>query len=164
MSPIPDGAALPTRPATFEAVRRGLLGRCPVCGQGRIFPRFLRVADRCPACAAELHHQRADDFPPYIVIFIVGHVVGYGIYQAESHVENIPLWVHGAIWPALTILLCLLLLQPVKGAVVGLQYGLGMHGFGHQGAGSAPVQPAREAVGGAIAGTEVAGAAERGRP
>ena len=34
-----------------------------------------------------------------------------------------------ALWPALTIALCLVLLQPVKGAVVGLQYGLRMHGF-----------------------------------
>ena len=37
---------------------------------------------------------------------------------------------HLAIWPALTLILCLALLQPVKGAVVGLQYALGMHGFG----------------------------------
>jgi hypothetical protein len=41
-----------------------------------------------------------------------------------------PMWVHLAIWPALTLFLCLALLQPVKGAVVGLQYALGMHGFG----------------------------------
>ena len=40
------------------------------------------------------------------------------------------MWLHLAVWPALTVVLCLLLLQPVKGAVVGLQYGLGMHGFG----------------------------------
>jgi hypothetical protein len=35
-----------------------------------------------------------------------------------------------AIWPALTVLLSLLLMQPVKGGVIGLQWALRMHGFG----------------------------------
>jgi uncharacterized protein (DUF983 family) len=114
----------------WHAVRRGLRGRCPGCGKGRLFPRFLKVADRCDACGLELHHHRADDFPPYLVIFIVAHVVGTGILIAETEFDGTPLWFHIAVWPLLTVALCLLLLQPVKGAVVGLQYGLRMHGFG----------------------------------
>ena len=90
---------------------------------------FSRSADACPACGAELHHHRADDLPPYLVILIVAHLVGWGILTAETRFENVPLWFHLALWPALTVVLCLLLLQPVKGAVVGLQYGLRMHGF-----------------------------------
>ena len=62
------------------------------------------------------------------MIFLVGHFVGWGILICETRLE-VPLWVHIAIWPALTLALCLLLLQPAKGAVIGLQYGLGMHGF-----------------------------------
>ena len=96
---------------------------------GRLFGRFLKVVDRCQACGTELHHHRADDFPPYLVMIIVGHVVVYGILQTETRLE-VPLWVHLAVWPALTLVLALALLQPVKGAVVGLQYALGMHGFG----------------------------------
>jgi uncharacterized protein (DUF983 family) len=76
----------------------------------------------------ELHHHRADDLPPYLVIFLVGHVIGYGILTAETRFEA-PLWFHLTIWPALTLVLALFLLQPVKGAVVGLQFALGMHGF-----------------------------------
>ena len=83
---------------------------------------------RLPACGAELHHHRADDLPPYLVILIVAHLVGWGILTAETRFE-VPLWLHLAVWPALTVMLSLLLLQPVKGAVVGLQYGLSMHGF-----------------------------------
>jgi uncharacterized protein (DUF983 family) len=114
----------------WQAVRRGAAGRCPACGTGRLFPRFLKVADACPACGQELHHHRADDFPPYIVIFIVAHLVGTGILIAETEFESTPLWFHLAVWPLLTVVLCLVLLQPVKGAVVGLQYALRMHGFG----------------------------------
>ena len=62
----------------------GLSGRCPACGEGRLFGRFLKVADACEACGTEFHHHRADDLPPYIVIFIVGHLIGYGILTAET--------------------------------------------------------------------------------
>ena len=117
-------------PTWWEAVRRGAVGRCPSCGGGRLFPRFLKVAEACDACGQELHHHRADDFPPYIVIFIVAHLVGTGILIAETRFEDTPLWFHLAVWPLLTVVLCLVLLQPVKGAVVGLQYALRMHGFG----------------------------------
>jgi uncharacterized protein (DUF983 family) len=126
----PDSAAQPQPASVAQAVRRGFLGRCPACGQGRLFGRFLKVAERCDACGQEFHHHRADDFPPYIVMFIVGHIIGYGIYTAEIRFDDVPLWFHLAVWPLLTLALCLGLLQPVKGAVVGLQYALGMHGFG----------------------------------
>jgi len=116
-------------PSRWTAAGRGFLGRCPACGRGRLFRRFLKVADSCEVCGTEFHHHRADDFPPYIVMFIVGHAVVYGILQTETRLE-VPLWVHLAVWPALTVVLAVGLLQPVKGAVVGLQYALGMHGFG----------------------------------
>jgi uncharacterized protein (DUF983 family) len=82
-----------------------------------------------PSCGAELHHHRADDLPPYLVILIVAHLVGWGIFTAETRFDDVPLWLHLAVWPALAVMLCLALLQPAKGAVVGLQYALGMHGF-----------------------------------
>ena len=113
----------------MPAMKRGFLGRCPACAKGRLFGGFLKVAESCDYCGTELHHHRADDLPPYLVIFIVGHLIGYGILMTETKME-MPLWAHLAIWPLLTVVLCLLLLQPVKGAVVGLQYALGMHGFG----------------------------------
>jgi uncharacterized protein (DUF983 family) len=94
-----------------------------------MFARYLKVADQCGACGTDLHHHRADDLPPYIVILIVGHIVGWGILMAETEFE-VPLWLHLAVWPLLALVLSLALLQSVKGAVVGLQYALGMHGFG----------------------------------
>jgi len=114
---------------TLPAMMRGFRGHCPACDKGRLFGRFLKVVDRCEACGTEFHHHRADDLPPYVVITIVGHVIGYGIFMTETRME-MPLWAHLAIWPLLTLVLALGLLQPVKGAVVGLQYALGMHGFG----------------------------------
>jgi uncharacterized protein (DUF983 family) len=130
--PLTMQTASPTQAeevTALPAMKRGFLGHCPACAKGRLFGRYLKVVDRCEACGTEFHHHRADDLPPYLVIFIVGHVVGYGILMTETKME-MPLWAHLAIWPLLTLVLSLALLQPVKGAVVGLQYALGMHGFG----------------------------------
>jgi uncharacterized protein (DUF983 family) len=118
----------PTRTA---ALRRGFFGRCPHCGEGRIFGKFLKVRDRCEVCGEELYHHRADDFPPYLVIVIVGHVIVTMILLTEINFAP-PLWLQMTIWIPLTIILSLVLLQPMKGVVVALQWSLRMHGFEHR--------------------------------
>lgn len=123
----------------LSAMRRGARGRCPSCGQGRLFRGYLKVSDACGACASELHHHQADDAPPYFTIFIVGHVVLAGLLSLEQWVAP-PAWLQLLIWMPLAAILCLLLLPMVKGALVGLQWALRMHGFG-SGAGAA-TQPA----------------------
>jgi uncharacterized protein (DUF983 family) len=120
-------AAKPPRPA-WQAISDGALGRCPSCRTGRMFDRYLKVAPECGHCGEELHHQRADDAPPYFVISIVGHLVIGLILWAEMNYAP-PMWVHGAIWIPMTLALSLLMLPPVKGALVGLQWALYMHGF-----------------------------------
>src|SRR5690606_187072 len=66
--------ALPPRSLAL-ALRRGALCRCPACGRGRLFPRYLKVVPACPRCGEDLSHHRADDAPPYFTILIVGHVI-----------------------------------------------------------------------------------------
>lgn len=110
------------------AVKRGLLGRCPGCGRGRLFRKFLKVADECPACHEVLRHQRADDAPAYLVILIVGHIVVPLALMVEK-VYHPPHWLAFSIWLPLTLILSLALLQPIKGVVVGWQWAHRMHGF-----------------------------------
>lgn len=107
---------------------RGLCGRCPACGEGRLFRAFMKVADACPACGEPLLHHRADDFPAYLVIIVVGHLVVPLVLWVE--VAFAPAyWLHGLIWGPLVVGLSLALLQPVKGLIVALQWHMGMHGF-----------------------------------
>ena len=112
----------------LDAMKRGFFGRCPNCGQGRMFRAFLKVADNCPACGEQLHHHRADDFPAYVVIVIVGHILVPLVLLVETHLAP-PFWVGMTLWPAAVVMLTLALIQPVKGAIVGLQWAMGMHGF-----------------------------------
>ena len=118
------------------AMLRGWRQRCPACGRGALYRKFLKVVETCPACGEELHHQRADDAPPYFTMVIVGHVIVGGVLALEKAVAP-PSWVHLTLWLPLTVIMSLVLLPRVKGALVGLQWALRMHGFG--GAADGPV-------------------------
>ena len=52
-----------------------------------------------------------------------------GLVLAVEMAYRPPLWLHAAIWLPLTVILALILLPPIKGALVGLQWALLMHGF-----------------------------------
>jgi uncharacterized protein (DUF983 family) len=112
----------------FQSMLRGAMHKCPACGTGALYWRFLKVADACPKCGEELHHHRADDAPPYFTIVIVGHIV-VGLVLAVEMAYRPPLWVHAALWMPLTVILALVLLPSIKGALIGLQWALRMHGF-----------------------------------
>lgn len=131
---------------TWQAIKRGMRCRCPNCGEGRMFSRFLKVAPSCPACGEDLSHHRADDLPPYLTIVIVGHIVVTAILFVFGRWEW-PTIVHLFVWLPLTLVLCLALLQPTKGAVVGLQWALRMHGFARTARNGASIDdPAEELV------------------
>ena len=115
----------------WTAIKRGLLGRCPHCGKGKLFHAFVKSVDKCEVCGEELHHHRADDLPAYLVIVIVGHIV-VGSFMAVEATTTLSNLQHALIWVPLTIILAVALLQPVKGAVIGLQWALYMHGFGDE--------------------------------
>ncbi len=114
--------------SVWRAMWRGALQRCPQCASGKLFRKYLKVADSCPACAEELHHHRADDAPAYITIFLVGHIIIPPILLIEIWYQP-AYWLQFLSWTPLLVLLTLALLPVVKGAVVGLQWALRMHGF-----------------------------------
>ena len=112
----------------WSAMKRGFRCRCPRCGEGKLFRAFLKVDDHCSACGLDFTPHRADDLPAYLVIVIVGHIVVPLALSIETNFSP-PVWLQLAIYLPLTLILSLALLQPVKGAVVGFQWALRMHGF-----------------------------------
>jgi len=130
----------------WQAVKRGFMGKCPHCGEGKMFRAFLKVAEACPSCGEELHHQRADDAPPYMTIFVVGHIIGAGMLWVEHQNDALPIWIHATIWPILTVVLSFYFLPRIKGALIGLQWALRMHGFGAQATSADAALPAAAAA------------------
>jgi uncharacterized protein (DUF983 family) len=120
--------ATTARPDTMTAIMRGLRCRCPNCGEGKLFRKYLKTVDHCSVCGAEMHHHRADDAPAYFTILIVGHIVVPLALTVETDYSP-PYWVHYALWLPLTMALSVGLLQPIKGAIVAWQWAHAMHGF-----------------------------------
>ncbi|MFG1462873.1 DUF983 domain-containing protein [Xanthobacter sp. DSM 24535] len=111
-----------------RSLARGALGRCPNCGAGRMFSSYLTVLEACPVCDEELHHHRADDAPPYAVIFVVGHIVVPLLVLVEE-IFRPAVWIHLVTFLPLTLALSLALLPVLKGALIALQWSRRMHGF-----------------------------------
>ncbi|WP_245999415.1 DUF983 domain-containing protein [Paracoccus methylarcula] len=129
MSQIETDSPGETERPTREAMLRGFRGRCPACGEGRLFSSFLKVADHCPNCDEALHHQRADDGPAYLTILLVSHL------GAPLLLACYMAWRPSAMTMILSfgigaVVLSLLLLPRIKGGMVGLQWARRMHGFG----------------------------------
>jgi uncharacterized protein (DUF983 family) len=93
------------RPA-LRSMLRGLRGRCPCCGTGKLFYRYLKIEPVCQTCGHDLERYPADDGPAYFTVLIVGHlvIVPFLILCAPL-IWKAPLWI-------------------IKGAVVGLLYAL----------------------------------------
>src|SRR5882724_3990353 len=98
MSWTDQTAVAPPHRNTWTALARGFTGRCPHCGQGKLFRAFLKVADRCETCA--------EDFPAYIVILIVGHIlVPIALVVEMEFSPSYP--VQLAVWLPLALILSL---------------------------------------------------------
>ena len=113
----------------LPAMLRGARCRCPACGEGRIFSRMLAVEAQCPACGEELRHQRADDLPAYLNIFLTGHIVVAAMAGLVTFLE-LSMWTQTFATASVAVISASLSMCPLKGAVVAAQWAMRMHGFG----------------------------------
>ncbi len=107
--------------STRTAVLRGLSGRCPRCGEGRLFDGFLAVRSECEHCGLDYGFIDSGDGPAVFVIFFAGFVVTGAALVTEA-LYSPSLWVHAALWAPLTAALAVLPLRPLKGVMIALQY------------------------------------------
>jgi uncharacterized protein (DUF983 family) len=96
---------------------RGALGRCPKCGRGALFSRYLKVVEQCSACGERYGHYRADDAPPWLTILLVGHITIPLVLIIEEHVRP-PLWAGFGLYVPVVVLLTLSLLPRCKGIIL----------------------------------------------
>lgn len=112
-----DRALFPPQPP----IATGLKGRCPRCGEGRLFQGFLQLPPRCADCGLDFAFADSGDGPAVFVIMIVGFIVAGAALLAEIAYSP-PIWVHFVLWGPLVLALCLGMLRPLKGVLVALQY------------------------------------------
>jgi uncharacterized protein (DUF983 family) len=103
------------------SIGRGLRGRCPRCGEGRLFQNYLALKSNCEHCGLDYTFADAGDGPAVFVILIGGFIVVFAAMITEI-VYRPPYWVHAALWIPLIALVTLAPLRPIKGLLIALQY------------------------------------------
>lgn len=111
--------------ALAPSVLRGVQGRCPACGNGRLFWKYLKVNGRCESCDQDLARYPADDGPAYLTILLMGHLVVAPMLIFPIVWRSNPLYSVPIILVAIAIV-TLLALPRVKGGWVGLMHALGV--------------------------------------
>ncbi|MDB5570140.1 MAG: hypothetical protein JWN93_1323 [Hyphomicrobiales bacterium] len=99
----------------------GLAGRCPRCGEGKLFKGFITPAPRCEVCGLDLGFADSGDGPAVFVTLFAGFLVLGMALWVELAYEP-PFWVHMVVFAPLTLIVCLGILRPLKGLLVALQY------------------------------------------
>ena len=107
--------------STHSPYSAALKGRCPRCGEGRLFKGFLSVRPRCEVCDLDFAFADSGDGPAIFIMFIVGFVVCGLALWTEFNYEP-PMWLHMALWLPLTAILCLALARPMKSMMIAAQY------------------------------------------
>ncbi len=103
------------------ALSTGLGGRCPRCGQGKLFDGYLTVAPRCNRCGLEFSFADAGDGAAWFVMLIAGTLAVAGVLFVELTWQP-PYWVHAIVAIPLAVVLPLAMLRPVKGVMINRQY------------------------------------------
>lgn len=79
------------------------------------------MRDRCAVCGLDLSKHDAGDGPAVAVILLLGALVVGLAFWVEFHFSP-PLWVHAVIWPLFTVPAAILMMRPLKAALVAQQY------------------------------------------
>jgi uncharacterized protein (DUF983 family) len=102
-------------------ISRGLRGRCPRCGEGRLFRGYLSLRSACEHCGLDYGFADAGDGPAVFVILIGGFIVVFAALITEVAYQP-PYWVHAALWLPLILIVTLAPLRLIKGLLIALQY------------------------------------------
>lgn len=108
-----------TAPTLWQSLRRGLAGKCPACGNAPLFGRFLKPVACCASCSRDWTVQRSDDFPAYLVVLVLGHLLIPVVVEVNIWFD-MSMLAQMLLWPAIAVAAALAMIQPAKGFVIAL--------------------------------------------
>lgn len=99
----------------------GLLGRCPRCGQGRLFEGYLKIRPGCEVCGLSFAGHDTADGPAFFIMMPLCILTAVFALLLDRMAAP-PAWVHFVLWPTFIFGSAGLALRPVKAIMVALQY------------------------------------------
>jgi len=76
----------------LQTLRRGLRGRCPQCGEGPLFVRFIKAHERCSSCGLVYQRDHGDTWLFIIITdripMLFGIAALYFGFRAETPLAN----------------------------------------------------------------------------
>ena len=102
-------------------ITTGVRGRCPRCGQGRLFDGFLTLRPSCEVCGLDYGFADPADGPAFFVMMFACIPVAVLAVWLEIAYQA-PVWVHLLVTLPFGLLTCILPLRPLKGWLVCSQF------------------------------------------
>ncbi|MGJ8536285.1 MAG: DUF983 domain-containing protein [Parasphingopyxis sp.] len=99
----------------------GWKNRCPHCGEGKMFYRWLKLIDTCPVCGLNYNFAAPDDGPAFFSLCIVAFPLIFFVVWIQI-AFNPPIWVHFLTSVPFMVIGCIVPLQLIKGWLVASQY------------------------------------------
>lgn len=108
-------------PHTSQPLMAGYRGRCPRCGQGKLFNGWITLHERCDVCDLDYSFADSGDGPAVFITFFAGFIaVGAALWLEIAYQPSF--WVHAAVSLPVILITCLLPLRPLKGWLIARQY------------------------------------------
>jgi uncharacterized protein (DUF983 family) len=102
-------------------IKAGLVCCCPKCGKGKLYKGWLNFSDRCSECGLDYTVFEKGDGPAVFIILIMGFiVVGFALVVEVKYQPA--LWLHALLWGPTITVGSILMLRPVKGLMIAIQY------------------------------------------
>lgn len=107
--------------ASRSPIAVGIRGRCPSCGEGKLFRGFLALRSKCDVCGLDYDFADAGDGPAVFCTFFAGFVVVVAALIVEIMYAP-PYWLHALLWGPLILIMTLVPLRLTKGIFIALQF------------------------------------------
>ncbi|MGB3867332.1 MAG: DUF983 domain-containing protein [Xanthobacteraceae bacterium] len=104
-----------------QSIVRGLMCRCPRCGEGKLFAGYIGLRPRCDRCGLDYGFIDSGDGPAVFIILIAGFIVVGSALVVEVKYQP-PFWVHAALWLPLIAATTLVPLRVMKSLLIALQF------------------------------------------